>query len=183
MYVRYVVLLRGINVGGKNKIKMQDLREQMEEIGLTDVKTYIQSGNLLCSSDLDPASLKRAVEVVLESHFGMRVRVLVRTVVEFVKVIEHLPFTSEEVAQVEAAEPEAVHLYVYFLDEAPLPEQIARLEAGVVGQDQVRAGQREIYLLCETSIRFSKVAARVPRVFSEATARNWKTVLKIKELA
>lgn len=180
--MRYVVLLRGINVGGKNKIKMQNLRETMQEIGLTDVKTYIQSGNLLCSSDLDEANLKRAIESALETYFGMRVRALIRTAEEFSDLIEQLPFTLEEVTQVVAADPAAVHLYVYFLEETPRAEELAQLISDSDESDWVRAGQREIYLLCEKSISFSKAAARIPRYFPEASARNWKTVLRIQGL-
>jgi uncharacterized protein (DUF1697 family) len=98
----FVALLRGVNVGGKNKIKMTDLKSMFEGIGLSRVKTYIQSGNVLFESDEKEEVLRQKLEQEIESTFGFAIKVVLRTSEELKKVAENCPFVKEEIAEAEA---------------------------------------------------------------------------------
>ena len=93
----------------------------------------------------------------------------------------NLPFSEAQLAAARNADPEVEHLYVYFLPDAPAPEKLDALH-GLEAGDTVVAGQREIYLLCAQSVRLSKTAIRLGKAFPTATARNWNTVCKLRDL-
>ncbi|MDB5083637.1 MAG: hypothetical protein JWN30_523 [Bacilli bacterium] len=95
----YIALLRGINVGGKNIIKMADLRHTFETLGFKQVKTYIQSGNVLFESDDDEDSLRQRIEHEIESDFGISLTVILRTVEEIERIIENCPFDSNTLSE------------------------------------------------------------------------------------
>lgn len=174
--MKYAVLLRGINVGGRNIVKMSDLKELLLDLELKNIQTYVQSGNAVLESDLNETALQNKIHGGFAKRFGFESGVIIRTTDEMQCLIAHLPFSSDEITAAEAADPQAEHLYVYFLDS--LPEQ-ARLDAvcrEYAGPDKLRAGKRELYLLCHQSIRKSKLATRMSRACASATVRNWKTV-------
>ncbi|MGC1239930.1 MAG: DUF1697 domain-containing protein, partial [Chryseosolibacter sp.] len=87
----YIALLRGINVGGKNKIKMEDLREALGAMGLSRVQTYIQSGNILFESDEDEATLCHRIEQEVEKVFGLSIKVIIRASEELKKIAATCP--------------------------------------------------------------------------------------------
>ncbi|MBP1737393.1 MAG: hypothetical protein H6Q60_1274 [Oscillospiraceae bacterium] len=180
--MNYAALFRSLNVGGKNIVKMEDLRQFLLDLQLDRVKTYIQSGNAVFQSSLDETALRHAIGDGFHQRFGFSSDVLIRSVDELLLLIDLLPFSNAERLAAEAADPKAEHFYVYFLDYPPEPAQLDTLRGACVGADQVCAGQRELYLLCDQSIRKSKLAARASKTFGTATVRNWKTVCKLHEL-
>ncbi len=175
----YTVLLRGINVGGKNVVKMADLERLLINLGFLEVKTYIQSGNAIFEADLDEATVTGKIKSGFFECFGFESNALVRNIHEMQSVLEQLPFTDSEIVQAEAVNPETEHLYVYFLDESPEQVLIDAIYGNYSGADKLRAGNQELYFLCQQSIRNSKLAASVSKKFPSATARNWKTVKKL----
>jgi uncharacterized protein (DUF1697 family) len=179
--MQYVALFRGINVGGKNVVKMYDLKQLFTELGMYNVKTYIQSGNVVFESDSDKASLHSVIYKGFANRFGFESDVMIRDVNEMTDLIKLFLFSEVEISSAEAADPEVEHIYVYFLDhlDSKLIDDMCKEFAG---PDIIRPGKNEIYLLCHQSIRKSKLAIRIAKIFNSATARNWKTVNKLYNL-
>ena len=177
----HIAFLRGINVGGNNKIKMADLREALEKLGLSKVRTYIQSGNVLFESDEDEATLRRRIEQQIENVFGLSIHVIIRTSAELKKMIADLPFSDMQIAEAEASSAGEA-LYVSMLPQEPNAERIEKLKA-VQSDDQFRIVGRDIYLLFRQSIRNSKLAAQVEKLGVPTTTRNWKTIKAIAALS
>ncbi|WP_306293544.1 DUF1697 domain-containing protein [Paenibacillus sp. 32352] len=178
----YIALLRGINVGGKNKVKMADLKKMMEQMdGISRVQTYIQSGNVLFESNEEHGSLRQRMERELENTFGFAITVVLRTLDELREVAAHCPFTEEEIAEADAAS-DAESLYVAFLLEEPLPEKLEKLKPYQTADDKYHAAGREIYLLFRYSVRDSKLATNLAKLEVPTTVRNWKTVSKLLAL-
>ena len=177
----HIAFLRGINVGGKNKIKMADLRESLEKLGLSEVQTYIQSGNVLFGSEEDEATLRQRIEREIERAFGLAVHVVIRTSAELKQLVANLPFSDKQIAEAEAA-AEGERLYVSMLRREPDAERVERLKAAAF-DDQFRVAGRDIYLLLRQSIRHSKLAARVEKLGVPATTRNWNTIQKLSAMA
>jgi uncharacterized protein (DUF1697 family) len=180
--MNYVLLFRGINVGGKNVIKMNTLRQFLLDLGLNNVKTYVQSGNAVAESDLDENSLKEKILIAFLKNFGFESSVIVRNIHEMNCLIEHLPITSDEITLAEASDPQVEHLYVYFLDNPPEQLQLDLALKEYIGSDILRAGEKEVYLLCHQSIRKSKLAARLSKIFATATVRNWNSVCNLYDM-
>jgi len=110
---RYVAFLRGINVSGQKLIKMEDLRSYMEMPGITDVATYIQSGNVLFTSDeVDEDILRKRIEKQLEQKLGYKVVAIIRMIRELQNVVRNMPFDTIKTE-------EKNRLYVTFLAEVP----------------------------------------------------------------
>ncbi len=174
--MRYAVLLKGINVVGKNTVRMDDLKQFLCDLGLYKVKTYIQSGNAVLETALGEAVLHETIRTGFIDRFGFESAVLIRSEDEMQRMIEQLPFTASEIATARTADPQVEHLYVYFLNHTPEQAQIDAICRECAGEDILRTGNRELYLLYWQSIRNSKLAARIAKVFDSATARNWKTV-------
>ncbi|GAB6009840.1 DUF1697 domain-containing protein [Dysgonomonas reticulitermitis] len=111
---KYVVLLRGINVGGKNMIKMPDLKQAFVSIGMLEVSTYIQSGNVLFSSDKNEKELIPELESVISKFFGLDIPVILRSIPELEKIKENVPFSIEEISEIEnSAEGEVLYLFMF----------------------------------------------------------------------
>lgn len=180
--MKYAALFRGINVGGKNVVKMDDLKKLLLDLGLLKVKPYIQSGNIVFEATLDEAYLQDAIYSGFFERFGFRSDVMIRSIDEIGTLIDRLPITSEEIAAAQAVDPQVEHLYVYFLDCMPEQTRINAICKENLGPDILRTGKRELYLLCHQSIRKSKLAACTTKVFNSATVRNWKTVNKLYDM-
>jgi uncharacterized protein (DUF1697 family) len=178
----YIALLRGINVGGKNIIKMADLRRAFEGLGLSLVQTYIQSGNVLFVSNEGEEPLRKRIEHEIETVFGFSVSVILRTASELEQIIENCPFSEEAILEAEAAS-KVESLYVSLLLQAPSSEGIERLSAYSGESDEYRIEGREVYLLFHHSIRNSKLANNLQKLNVPATVRNWKTINKLALLA
>ncbi len=163
----FVALLRAVNVGGTGKLPMAELRIIGEDCGFADVRTFIASGNLLFSSDLDEAAIKTVLEEKLAAYAGKPVEVFVRTHAEIIVIVAANPFPEAHPSR---------HL-VYFQDNPPTAELIA-LCRDVQGE-RLSLGARELYVDYGDGIRFTKL--KIPGK-TERTARNMNTVMKLKNL-
>lgn len=130
--MRYLALFRGINVGGKNIVKMKELRELFTELGFVNVRSYIQSGNLLFTSDKELNELSKLVTDAFVKKFGFSVPIIYRTKSEMLSMVQSLPFTVEELAEVESSDSQIAHLYVYFAG-----KEIAEQELSYAGERAV----------------------------------------------
>ena len=168
MIKRYVALLQAVNVGGTGKLEMATLRRLAEGCGLTDVSTYIASGNLLFSSDREEAEVKAILAAALEGRAGKSLGVLVRTATEMQAVLHDNPFTGRE----------ANRTVAIFLN-APPPHD---LMSGVTGRadEDIAPGAREIYVHYGQGMARSKLKIPAARA---GTARNMNTVARLAELA
>lgn len=177
----YIALLRGINVGGKNMIKMADLKRSLTDNGLKEVQTYIQSGNVLFASDEGEGEMAVRIEHIIRQDFGLDVPVVLRTAAELRGAAADCPFTAEEVS---AAESTSVGecLYVAFLQGEPAAEALERFAVYANDKEKFRAAGREVYLLFSDSVRNSKLAANLQKLDESVTVRNWRTVNKIVSL-
>lgn len=180
--MNYVAFFRGINVGGKNKVAMNELRQLFLDLGLFPVKTYIQSGNVVFDADLDEAALQDMIHAGFAERFGFESKIILRNMEEIGFLIEQLPITPSQMLTAEAADPQVEHLYVFFLDKPAEQPQIEALCKDYDGPDLLLAGNRELYFLCHQSIRNSKLAVRLGKTFVFNTSRNWKTVCGIYDM-
>jgi uncharacterized protein (DUF1697 family) len=175
----YIALLRGINVGGHGKLPMEKLRALCEGLGCEQVKTFIQSGNVVFKAAKgDPGTLSAKLEKKILAEFGFPVAVVTRTAAELGKIIEGNPFAKES-----RAEPAKVH--VAFLSQAPTAEEVKALKAKTSENEQARCSGREVYLYYRDGMGQAKMTgAVIERVLGvKATARNWNTVTKLYEMA
>jgi uncharacterized protein (DUF1697 family) len=173
----YVALLRGINVGGKNKIAMKALQALFVALGHGEVTTYIQSGNVVFRSASKQASkLGPAIEDEISKTFGLKIGVLVRTPSDFDGVIVGNPFLDPG--------RDTSKLLVMFLDEAPKVGAIADLDPQRSPPDEFVVRGREIYAYCPNGFGRSKLSIDYfeRRLKTRATARNWNTVVKLADL-
>ena len=177
---RYVVLLRGINVGGKNIVPMARLRELLEQLGYADVVTFIASGNVILSSDRTPPEIKREIEAALPRAFRLHselVSVLVLTRAELQGVVDGKPDGFGE-------QPETYHSDAIFLMGIDAASAMEAFDPRP-GVDTVWPGDGVIYsqrLSAErTKSRLSKVMSSP--LYRSMTIRNWATTSKLLELA
>jgi len=169
-----VALLRGINVGGRNRLPMKDLAALFADAGCTHVRTYIQSGNVVFGA---PAALSRrlpkvAAEGILE-RFGLSVPVVVRTATELRAVARSHPFHSA------ATDPKLLH--VAFLADRPTAGNIAALDPDRSPPDRFEVRGREIYLHTPNGVARTKLSNDYfdAKLATTCTMRNWKTVLAL----
>jgi len=176
---RYLVLLRGINVGGKNKVPMARLRELLEELGYEDVATYIASGNVILSSDRSPAAIKRQIEEALPTAFRLDselVAVLVLSRAQMRAVVDHRPEGFGE-------HPETYHSDAIFLIgiDAATAMPVFDPRPGV---DTIWPGDGVIYsqrLSAErTRSRLNKVMGSP--TYKSMTIRNWATTTTLLDM-
>jgi uncharacterized protein (DUF1697 family) len=172
-----VAMLRGVNVSGRNRLSMDDLRGLVEAAGGRDVRTYIQSGNAVFGSRRSTAALAGSLEKALEGVLGNRVPVLVRTGDELERVVHANPF-------VPAGEDPGV-LHVTFLGTVPDPGAVASALTRPAGDDGFQVVGRQVYLRCPGGYGNTKLTNTFfeKALGSEATTRNWRTVTKLVELA
>jgi uncharacterized protein (DUF1697 family) len=173
----HVVLLRGINLGPRNRVAMPALREALAESGFDDVRTYVQSGNVVLSRRASPEAVARRVELLIREGFGLDIAVVVRTRDELAAVVRGNPL--EKVA----VDPKRYQ--VSFLSEKPAPEVIRKLGEAVVAPEQLAVAGREIYAWHPEGIGRSRLWMLLagPKLGVTATARNWTTVTKLLALA
>lgn len=175
MAQRSIALLRGLNVGGTNQLKMADLRALIASLGLGDVETYIQSGNVLFShGDVEAGE---RIRHALADRFGMDVAVVIRTRAELERVIDSCPFDSDAIG--------GRHLHVAFLAHRPDPGRAAELDPERSPPDRFELIDREIFVHYPNGSGRSRIGVDyLERTLGvPATMRNWNTVLKLSELA
>jgi uncharacterized protein (DUF1697 family) len=174
---RYAALLRGINIGPRNRIAMPALREALEAAGFEAVQTYVQSGNVVLTSRAKADTVRRKVEGVVTECFGLEIPVVVRTKAELAAIVKRNPL-----AQV-ATEPKRYQ--VSFLERKLAAKTLQELEAVAATGEQVVAHGREIYAWHPAGVARSKLWAKLAGkgLGVTATARNWTTVEALLELA
>lgn len=165
-----VVLLRGVNVGQHHRIAMADLRALLEGLDCTDVRTYVQSGNAVLQTRRTAASLETAVAAAL-SAAGLPVPVMVRTADELARVVRDSPW--------EGLDPKLFQ--VAFLSGEPDPSAVQAIDHETLLPERVAVGERVLYLDQSSGIRDSRVGRL--KLGVEMTARNWRTVLALHEMA
>jgi uncharacterized protein (DUF1697 family) len=168
----YILLLRGINVGGNNMIKMIELKGMLEKMGFGRVQTYIQSGNVVFESEEGVEALRPRIEQEITKVFGLSVAVVLRTSAEWARFIENNPY-----AEVELAEGWSVHLSL--LTQAPSQEGIEKLRSCEIGVDEYHIEGNEVYVLFRQSILDSKLAKHLSKLGVSMTMRNWNTIKKL----
>ena len=176
--MKYVALLRGVNLGSRNKLPMADLRALLRSLGYDDVTTYLQSGNaLFTSGQANLEVLAGEIEAGIARDFGLDIRVLIRTPDDLAKVVEGSPFRSE------TASPSP--LFVCFLSARPEDERLSAIDAGQFSPDTFAVGERAIYLWLPGGFHRTKLtnAFWERRLGLDATIRNWNTVTKLLGLA
>ncbi len=171
-----VALLRGINVGGKNKLPMKQLAAMFREAGCEDVQTYIQSGNVVFRAD--PSLAERIPSLISNEilrTFGYQVPVVTRTAEELQEIVQANPFTAVEENQ----------LLVFFLADSPDPERIAALDPNHSPGDEFAVLGREIFAHYPNGVAGSKLTNSYidSRLSTTSTGRNLRTVKKLLELA
>jgi uncharacterized protein (DUF1697 family) len=175
--MRQIVLLRGINLGARNRIAMPELRRVLSDAGYDDVRTYVQSGNVVLSSDEAPDELARECERVIEEAFGLDIDVVVRTRNELAKVVRRNPLGGV------ATNPKRYQ--VSFLSEKLDRAKLQELETLAVDPERFVAIGRELYAWHPAGVARSKLWARLAGkgLGVTATARNWTTVTSLLALA
>ncbi len=174
----YVSLLRGINVSGRNRIAMADLRALYEAHGHHDVTTYVQSGNVISrSSARTSVAVARAMRRAIADDFGLDVTVLVRTPAELYRLLEGNPFLGHG--------NDVTKLHVTFLAEPAAATRVKALDGDAFAPDRFAVHGREVYVHCPGGYG----RTRIDNTFFErklgvaATTRNWKTVTQLAELS
>jgi uncharacterized protein (DUF1697 family) len=171
-----IALLRGVNVGGHNKLPMQALRSIAEAQGASDVSTYIQSGNIVFRSPKTSAtSMAKKLRAAIHKDFGFKPDILMLDRDMLGAVIKSNPFTAI------SSDPSKLH--VTFLMQPADKEQLKDVEALLSNDEQVKAVRSAIYFHAPAGIGRSKAAEKLGRVFPGGTGRNWRTCLKLKEMA
>jgi len=177
MEAAYLALLRGINVGGRNKLPMNELRDLFVAAGCRDVRTYIQSGNVIFR--VDPhvvASLPSVMTTHIAERFGYRVPLVIRTAAQIGDVIERNPFVAEGVA--------AETLHILFLADLPPAPRIAALDPDRSPPDTFMVRGQEIYLRLPHGAARTKLTNAYfdATLATMSTGRNWRTVTTLRAL-
>jgi uncharacterized protein (DUF1697 family) len=171
----YILLLRGINVGGNNMIKMPELKGMLEEMGLSKVQTYINSGNVVFESEDSVEELRPKIEQEIAKRLGLSVDIVLRTSADWTRIIENNPY-----AEVELAQGWSVHLSL--LRQAPTQEGIEKLRSYEIGVDEYHIDGLEVYVLFRQSILDSKLSKHLSKLGVSMTMRNWNTIKKLETM-
>jgi uncharacterized protein (DUF1697 family) len=174
---RLAVLLRGINLAGRNRVSMPELRKALAEVGYTDVATYVQSGNVVLTSRKAAKRVTADVEHLLAERFGLDVRVVVRTRDELAKIVKRNPLGNV------ATDPKRYQ--VTFLESRLPAATLHKLEAVATEGEQMKQVGRELYAWHPDGLARSKLGSMLAGkgLGVTATARNWRTVTQLLELA
>lgn len=169
---KYIILLRGINVSGKNKIPMADLRDLLKNLAFQNIQTYIQSGNIILESEKSKSEVCKLIKDGIKTKFGFEVPVIVKTVSEFKKAIKRYPFSTDN--------PKIVAFV--FLNGKTSKTQI---EIKNIGEDKYKIDDDIVYLICPSGFGKTKITNNVLEKKLEviATTRNYKTTTKLLALA
>lgn len=175
----YVALLRAVNLGGPTRIRMSSLSEVVRRRGFEDVRTLLQSGNVVFRGlPQDTGILEQALEKEVSNKLGLSTDFFVRTAAEWRDILERNPFSRE------AAEDPA-HLVVTALKRAPAAPEWSALRASIRGRERVEGSGRQAYIVYPDGIGRSQLTAQLieRKLGTRATSRNWNTARKLDQLA
>jgi uncharacterized protein (DUF1697 family) len=173
----HVALLRGVNLAGKNRLAMKDLVPMFIEAGCNNVRTYIQSGNVIFDATPDVvARLPESIAAIIKSRFECRTQIILRTGKELYDIVRNNPFIQAGVAE------EALH--VLFLADRPGSSSIHGLDSQRSPPDEFLVRGREIYLRLPHGVARTKLTNSYfdSKLGTRGTLRNWRTVLRLHEL-
>ncbi|MER9328929.1 DUF1697 domain-containing protein [Mesorhizobium sp. M0488] len=173
----FVALFSGINVGGNRIVKMAELRSFFEDLGFSDVATYVQSGNAVFRAKKgDAAALAKQIEAAFEKKWGFHSRIMVRDLGWLERLVAENPYP--EVAA------DHTKLHAYALEREPASDEIARLTEKCSGPESFEIKRDVLYLHAPDGLGKSVFAGLLPRTLKvPGTARNWRTVLALLEMA
>ena len=174
---RHIVLLRGINLGARNRVAMGELREALEDAGFKDVRTHLQSGNVVLESPAKPESVARKCERVIRERFGLEIAVVGRTRADLARVVKRNPLGKV------AKDPKRYQ--VSFLAAKLAANVVRELEAAAAESEQVVVIGREVYAWHPETIARSRLWTMLAGkgLGVTATSRNWTTVEALLALA
>jgi uncharacterized protein (DUF1697 family) len=176
----YISMLRGINILGRKRVEMARLREMFEGMGFEQVRTYINSGNVVFKTGKNATStLSKRIEERMASEFGLTVLVITRTAAELGKAIDGNPFVKES-----RSDPSKV--FIGFMAQVPQEDAVEKLLARAAKAEQVHCCSKEIYVYYVDGMGRARLLTHgvVERVLAvPTTMRNWNTVSKLYEMA
>jgi uncharacterized protein (DUF1697 family) len=174
---KYIALFRGINVGGNHLLPMRELVELLAGLGLQNIKTYIQSGNVIFETvEQDAAQLAQRISLAVRAHRGFAPEVLLLAAADLENVVDANPYPE--------AEPYPKTLHVYFLASEPPSPDLKKLESLKLDSERFTLKGKLFYLHAPDGIGRSKLATSVEKALGvPATGRNWQTVCQITALA
>ena len=171
----FIALLRGINVGGHRKLAMEPLRDLCREQGLADVRSYVNSGNLVFAANGMATAQEELLEAAIERHCGFKVDVMVRSAAEWSGYVRGNPFP-----ELSATHP---HLVMLLVPKQPLGgDAVAALHAKAVGEERVESVGEVLWIYYAQGSARTKLG-NISAGRNPMTARNWRTVLKLNEMA
>ncbi|KIC66105.1 DUF1697 domain-containing protein [Pseudarthrobacter phenanthrenivorans] len=172
----YAVFLRGINVGGIN-IKMADLRDALKNCGFADAKTLLASGNVVLSSSLDAAAVKRGCEQCLRAAFGYEAWVVVMDAGRVAGLVDACPYPEDD---------RSTHTYITLSSDTAVLDELEAAGAALGGHDQQRLGPEALAWLAPAGgtleSPFSKISAK-SKFKAATTTRNLRTLIKVRDAA
>ena len=174
----FVALLRGINLGPRNRVAMGELRSLFDDLGYANVETYLQSGNVVFRGRAaKAATLEGAIAKRIAADLGVDAKVLVRTGSEMARLVTANPLATKGVS--------AEQLHVTFLRSRPKASAVNAIDDAKFAPDRFAVHGREVYLRCPNGYGRSKLSnAFFERQFSTiATTRNWKTVTTLAKMS
>lgn len=172
----WIALFRGINVGGNNIVPMAALRTALSDAGFKDVRTYIQSGNVVFQADGTSETLRQKIENIVEAKFGFEPKLMLFSCGDIEAALSANPFQDAE------ADPKTLHLM--FMDGVPLDPDLKAIESLKSTSESFRLLGAVFYMHAPDGVGRSKLFARAGRLLGvPATGRNWRSVTKIHQLA
>ncbi len=171
-----IAILRGINVGGKRKILMNDLKLLCKKMGLKDVHTYIQSGNLIFKSEKHPTELEKELEKTIAENYGFQIPIIILKATDLQNAVAKNPFLSEV--------NDTKQLHLTLLKEKPKQESIDKILSYNFEPDQFKIDHKNVFLWCKGKYHQSKLSTNFfeKNLNVQATTRNWNTILKLLQM-
>jgi uncharacterized protein (DUF1697 family) len=168
---RYAAMLRGINLGSRNRVAMPALRDLFEAMGHTDVETYVQSGNVVFASASKPQAA--AIAERIAKDLGVTSPVLIRSATELAKIVKGVPFTGDAAA-----------FHVTLLEDKPKAADVKAIDAEKYAPDEFKVVGKDVYLRCPKGYGVSKLSNAYfeKKLATVATTRNWKTITNLRDL-
>lgn len=174
---KHIALLRGINVGGKRKLLMANLKKMLSHLGFENIITYIQSGNVIFEGkkETDVSGLEERIKEAILETFDLDVPVIIRTVEEIKAIAGENPFDQANIDQ----------LHVTFLKEEPSEAEVVKIQTCITSADEFKIFGKNVYIQCSGRYSDSKLTNKFfeDKLKVSATTRNWKTILKLLELS